>query len=77
MRVKDDAMNRHVPNLVIVVEVVDLTPSSFEAMVSFPHIKHLANKYAKVEIYGELGLKVVVGRPPEAVLRIRDVVVDV
>ena len=56
-------MNRHVPNLIIVVEVVDMTPPCRDAMVALPHVKHLADEFGKVEIFGELGLKAVVGKP--------------
>ena len=55
--VKDDAMNRHVPNLVIVVEVVDVTPPCREAMVALLHIKHLASKYGKVGSTASLASK--------------------
>ena len=65
------------PNLVIVVEVVDVMPPCHEAMVAFPHVKHLANEYGKVGIYGKLGLKAVVGEPLEAALGIRNVARDV
>ena len=70
-------MNRHVPNLVIVVEVVDVTPPCRDAMVALPHVKHLASKYSKIGIFGELGLKAVVGGPPKAAPRIKDVARDV
>ena len=46
-------------------------------MVSLLYVKHLAGKYGKVGIYGELGLKAVVGGPLEAVSQIRDVAGDV
>ena len=70
-------MNRHVPNLVIVVEVVDVMPPCREVMVALPHIKHLAGEYGKVGIYGKLGLKTVVGGLPEVAPGIRDVSRDV
>ena len=68
-------MNRHVPNLVITGEVVDVTPPWREAMVDLPHVKYLASKYGKVGIFGELGLKVVIGKLPEITPRIKDVVI--
>ena len=70
-------MNRHVPNLVIIVEVVDVTPPCYEAMVALPHIKHLAGEYGKVRISGELGLKAVDGGLLEATPGIKDVAGDV
>ena len=70
-------MNQHVPNLIIAVEVVDVTPPCYEAMVALPYVKHLASKFNKVWIFGELDLKAVVGKPLEAAPRIRDVVRDV
>ena len=69
-------MNRNVPNLVIVVEVVDMTPPCRNVMVSLPYVKHLAGKFGKVGIFGELSLKAVVGGLPEAALGIKDVARD-
>ena len=77
LRVKDNAVNRHVANLIIVVEVVDVMPPCYEAMVALPHVKHLVGKYGKVGIYGELSLKAVVGRLLEAAPQIRNVAGDV
>ena len=65
------------PNLVIVVEVVDVTPSCCEAMVALPHIEHLVGEYGKVGIYNKLGLKAVIGGPLEATLEIEDVPGDI
>ena len=66
-------MNQHVPNLVIVVEVVDMMPPCRNAIVSLPHVKHLADEFGKVEIFGKLSLKAVVGGLPEAAPQIKDV----
>ena len=66
-------MNQHVPNLIIAMEVVDMMPPCRDAMVALPHVKHLASKYGKVRIFGKLSLKAIVGGPPEAALRIKDV----
>ena len=76
-RIKDDAMNRHVPNLFIVVKVVDVMPPCCEAMVALPHVKHLASKYNKVGICSKIGLEVVVSRPPEVAPQIKIVVGDI
>ena len=70
-------MNRHVPNLLIVVEVVDMMPPCREAMVAFLYVKHLVSKYGKVGMCGKLDLEAIIGRPPEAALQIRDVIGDV
>ena len=70
-------MNRHVPNLIIVVEVVDVKPPCHEALVSLPHVKHLAGEYGKVGIIGELGLKAVVGGRLEAAPQVGDVARDI
>ena len=58
-------MNRNVPNLVIAMEVVDMMPPCRNAMVSLSHVEHLAGKFDKVGIFGELDLKAVIGRLPE------------
>ena len=70
-------MNRNVPSLVIAVEVVDMTPPCRNALVSLPHVEHLAGKFGKVEIIGELGLRAVIGRLLEAAPGIKDVACDV
>ena len=64
LRVKDNAVNQHVPNLIISMEVVDVMPPCHESMVALPQVKHLASEYGKVGIFGVLGLKAVVSGPP-------------
>ena len=54
-----------------------MTPPCRNAMISLPHVKHLASKFGKVGIFGELGLKAVVGGLLEAAPRIKDVARDV
>ena len=70
-------MNRNVSNLIIAVEVVDMMPPCRNAMVSLPHVEHLAGKFGKVGIFGELGLKAVIGGLPEVAPGIKDVARDV
>ena len=55
LRIKNYAMNRNVPGLVIAVEVVHMTPPCRNSMVSLPHIEHLAREYGKVRISHKLG----------------------
>ena len=76
-RIKDYAVNRNVPNLVIAVEVVHMTPPRRNAMVSLPYVEHLAGKFGKVRISHKLGLKAVVGRLPKAAPQIKHVARDV
>ena len=64
-RIKNYAMNRNVPNLVIAVEAVHMTPPRRNSMVSLPHVEHLAIESGKIRISHKLGLKVVVGRLPK------------
>ena len=59
-RIKDYAMNRNVPGLVMAVEVVHMMPPRRNSMVSLPHVEHLAKKFGKVRISHKLGLKAVV-----------------
>ena len=59
------------------MEVVDVMPLCHEMMVALPYVKHLVGEYDKVGIYNELGLKAVIGGPPEAAPQIRDVAGDV
>ena len=76
-RIKDYAVNRNVPSLVIVVEVVHMTPPRRNSMVSLPHVEHLARKFGKVRISHKLGLKAVVGGLPKAAPGIIHVARDV
>ena len=76
-RIKDYAVNRNVPSLVIAVEVVHMTPPRRNAMVSLPHVEHLARKFGKVRISNKLGLKAVVGELPKAAPGIKHVAHDV
>ena len=70
-------MNRNVPSLVIAVEVVHMTPPRRNAMVSLPHVEHLARKFGKVKISHKLGVKAVVGGVPKAASGIKHVACDV
>ena len=65
-RIKDYAMHRNVPGVIIVVEVVHMTPPCRNSMVSLPHVKHLARESGKVRIGIKLGRKAVVGGLPKA-----------
>ena len=76
-RIKDYAVNRNVPSLVIVVEVVHMTPPCRNAMVSLPHVEHLVGKFGKVRISHKLSLKAVVGGLLKAAPGIKHVARDV
>ena len=76
-RIKDYAVNRNVPSLVIAVEVVHMTPPRRNVMVSLPHVEHLARKFGKVRISHKLGVKAVVGGLPKAAPGIKHVARDV
>ena len=65
-RIKDYAMNRNVPGLVIAVEVVHMTPPRCNSMISLPHVEHLTRESGKDRISHKLGLKAVVGGLPKA-----------
>ena len=70
-------MNQNVPSIVIAVKVVHMTPPCRNAMVSLPHVEHLAGKSGKVRIIYKRGLKAVVGGLPKAALGIKHVARDV
>ena len=77
LRIKDYVVNRNVPSLIIAVEVVHITPPRRNAMVSLPHVEHLARKFGKVRISHKLGVKAVVGGLPKAALGIKHIAHDV
>ena len=52
-------------------------PPCRNAMISLPHVEHLARKSGKVRISDKLDLKAVVGGLPKATLRIKHVAHDV
>ena len=65
-RIKDYAMYRNVPGLVIAMEAVHMTPPRHNSMVSLPHVEHLSRESGKVRIGHKLGFKAVVGGLPKA-----------
>ena len=76
-RIKDYAMHRNVPGLVIAVETVHMTPRRCNSMVSLPHVEHLARESGKVRIGHKLGLKAVIGGLPMAAPRIIQIARDI